>query len=270
MKTGLTKQEKELLEGVNSKAVKNLSGDENLRLNPSPGNAPFEAQFDINVLAKYFTENGSDVYTSIAASALNSTLKTQLAVFMFGQSDYAAGYKKSMEQFPLSVWTYGKPFTYGRDVAECAFGPLDATVTAQLQKGDIVIPATASPGGTNTLGLIIVRCPQAAMAKLVDSLSSDRFWLNKIRYILTDTSAAGLTQYDNEVKVQMQSLFGLFKENSVSPTAFKIPEQFQAGIVDLPIDQGVDKNIVVGTYINYDSVTQKFSFFVKQFDRVKA
>lgn len=264
---GLTKQEKALMAGLNAKVEKNA---DTLQVTNVAGNPPFTAQFDIQIVLKYFTE-ANDVYAAVAAGAIVASLRTQLAAFMFGQSDLAAGFKKSMQQFPLTNWTYGTPFVYGRDYANCAFGALDATVTAQLQVGDIVIPATAiTAGPVNTLGLVILRCPQVGYAKLVDSLSSDRFWMNTIRYILTDTSAAGLLQYNNSLKVQKQSLFGLFNENEVSPTSFKQPQQFQAGIVDLPVDQGVDKNVTVGTYINYDSVDQKLSFFVRNFDRLQA
>jgi hypothetical protein len=265
---GLSENDKKLIGALNRGVD---AADSNpLTLDAAAGNKPFTAQFDVTVLVKYFTEV-SDVYTSVAASAIASTLKTKLAAFLFGQSDYAAGFKKSIQQFPVTVWAYGQPFTYGKDVATCALGPLDATVTAQLEIGDIVIPFTATTAGPiNTLGLVILRSPQVGYAKLVDSLSSDRFWINNVRYVLTDTSAAGLTQYDNEVKVQKQSLFGLFNENSVSPTAFKEPTQFQAGIVDMLVNQGIDKNVIVGSYINYDSITQKFTIFVQNFDRLKA
>lgn len=265
---GLTKNDQALMAKLN--AGVDAADSNPLTLDAAAGNKPFTAQFDVTVLVKYFTESGG-TYTGVAASAIAATLKTKLAAFLFGQSDYAAGFKKSIQQFPVTVWAYGQPFTYGRDVAACAFGALDATVLAQLEIGDIVIPYTATTAGpVDTLALVILRSPQVGYAKLVDSLSSDRFWINNVRYVLTDTTAAGLTQYDNEVKVQKQSLFGLFNENSVSPTAFKEPTQFQAGIVDMLINQGIDKNTMMGSYINYDSVTQKFTIFVQNFDRLKA
>lgn len=266
---GLTKNDRELIGSMNKSA---FAADQNsLQLGSAAGNEPFTAQFDVNVLLKYFTVAGG-VYTGVAAAAIAAALKTKLAAFIFGQSDYSAGFKKSIQQFPVTGgWAYETPFTYGRDVATTSFGALDATAKATLEIGDVVIPFTATTAGpVQTVCLVIMRSPQVGYAKLVDSLSSDRFWLNNVRYVLTDTSAAGLTQYDNEVKVQKQSLFGLFNENSVSPTAFKEPTQFQAGIVDMLIKQGIDKNVVFGSYINYDSITQKFSMFVQNFDRLQA
>lgn len=268
----LNKQEKEILAGLSNRVELNAESNP-LRVTQVQGNPPFEAQFDVQIIVKYFTENAGVYTTRTAAYVLANAaaLATKLSAFMFGQSDLSAGFKKSIQQFPVTGgWAYGNPFVYGRDVATCAFSALDATVTAQLEIGDVCIPFTATDGGADYLGLVIMRCPQVGYAKLVDSLSSDRFWINNVRYVLTDTSAAGLLQYDNSLKVQKQSLFGLFNENEVSPTAYKQPQQFQAGIIDVPIDQGVDKNVTVGTYINYDSVAQKLSFFVRNFDRLQA
>lgn len=266
----LTKQQNELLAALEAK----VDHADTLQVNQVAGNPPFTAQFDVQYLLKYFTASAATgaTYTAVAASAIAAALKTQLAGFMFGQSDYSSGFKKSIQQFPVTGgWTYGQPFTYGKDIATCAFGNFDSTVTALLQVGDICIPFTATTAGpVYTVGLVILRCPQVGYAKLVDSLSSDRFWINNVRYTLTDTSSAGLLQYDNSLKVQKQSLFGLFNENEVAPTAYKQPQQFQAGIVDIPIDQGVDKNVTIGTYINYDSVNGKLSFFVRSFDRLQA
>lgn len=272
--TGLTKEDKKLLNLLNSK-VDNADaapGTEQLRLNPIAGNPPFKAQFDVSIIVKYFSVAGG-VYTGVTAAALAAaapSLATPLAAFVFGQSDFAGGFKKAQGQFPVNVWAYDTPFVYGRDFPNTEYGELDATAKAVLQVGDLVIPYYGSPGATDYVALVILRCQQVAYGTLVDSLSSDRFWVNNIRYVLTDTTAAGLLQYDNEIKVQSQSLFGLFKENSVSPTSFKQPMQFQAGIVDIPIDQGVDKNVLIGTYINYDSVNQKWSIFVRNFDRLQA
>lgn len=242
-----------------------------LRLGKIPGNPAFTAQFDTQLLIKYFTVAGG-AYTLVAAAAIAATLKTQLPAFVFGNSDFAGGFKKSQGQFPLAGgWAYDVPFVYGRDYATTVFGVLDATAKAQLQIGDLVIPFWATTAGpVDTVGFVIIRCAQVAYGTLLESLTSDLFWLNNIRYILTDTSAQGLTQYNNNIFIQDQSLFGKFKSDNVSPNSFKQPEQFQSGIVDIPINKGIDKNVMLGSYLNYDSVTQQWSIFVKQVDKLAA
>ncbi len=277
-KNGLTAEDKHLLgllnSGVNNADGDTVPGSEQLRLNPVAGNPPFKAQFDVSMIVKYGTVAAGTFTERTAAYVLANfpALATQLTAFIFGNSDLAGGFKKSRGQFPLSGgWAYGVPFVYGRDYPAINGVVLDATAQALLQVGDLVIPYVATVAGPVVFNaMVILRCQQVAYATLVDSLNSDRFWVNNIRYVLTDTSAAGLLQYDNEIKIQAQSLFGLFNENSVSPTSNKTPQQFQDGIIDLPINQGVDKNVVFGSYINYNSVNQKWSIFVRNFDRLKA
>lgn len=250
----------------------NIPGvSESLFLSPEPGTAPFTAQFQIKIKVRYFTENAG-AYTAITQAnmiAAVPALNTPLSAFLFGQSDLASGYAKATQQFPVNTWSYGIPFVYGRDYARSFFSAIDATVIAQLRKGDIVLPFYYD-AATNYVGFVIITCQSVGMATLVDALSSDRFWINKLRYQLPDTSAARLLQFDNSLKFLVQSLFGLYSENEIEPTANKSPNQFQDGIIDLNIAQGMDKNVILATYINSDSIDQTLSVNVRAFDRLRA
>jgi len=239
----------------------------NAQLGRAKGNPSFSAQFDVQILPKYFTLNGG-AYTAIAASALNAALKNQLPFFLFGNSDFASGFTKLKSVFTLNTWVYGTPGIYGKDL----FTPyaFDATVTGVLQNGDLLIPFTSAlPGaGTTTLALIVVRCTQVAYGTLLASLSSDRFLMNMIRYVIPDTTK--ITQYSNNVGVFKQSLFGKFDSDYVSPNSYKKPEQLQNGIVDIPIKKGIDKNIAVASYANYDVGEIDLSIFVYSVKKLQA
>lgn len=244
---------------------------DSLRVGKLPGNPPADAQFDINLVTIFATVAGG-VYTVIAPAALNAALKTKLAAFVFNQSDYAGAFVGSQGQFPLNGgWVYDLPFIYGVGaIPVLTHGVPDATILALLQKGDLVIPYYASVGGTDYAAFMIVRCNSVAYGKLLDSLSSDRFWINNIRYVLADTSAASLLQYNNQLFIMVQTLFGKFKKDSVSPSSNKLPEQFQAGIVDNPIKQGFDKNCGLALYVKYDVQDILLSVFVPKVDKVMA
>jgi len=103
---------------------------------------------------------------------------------------------------------------------------------------------------------------------LLDALNSDSFVTNMLRYIISDTSAVGLAQYENNVKTLRQSLFGKSTDDFVSPNSFKLPEQQQAGIIDIPLVFEVDKAAALGTYVNYDVVNIQWSIFVKQVNKL--
>lgn len=175
---GLTAEDKALLAKVNKSVAAYDHADETggttsdqLRLKTIAGNPPFKAQFDVSMIIKYFSV-AAGTYTAVTAAALlaaEATLATQVPAFIFGNSDFASGFKKSRGQFPLSGWTYDTPFIYGRDFPNTEYGELDATAKAVLQVGDLVQPFYASPGATDYVAFVIVRCQQVGYATLLDS-----------------------------------------------------------------------------------------------------
>lgn len=236
---------------------------------PIISDANFKAQFDVKVKVLFYTENAG-VYTLRTAAymlANHAALATQLPLVVFGNGDFAAGYRKAFSQMPLNGWSYANnaPFIAGRDVARCSFSDLSTAVVAQFQRGDMVIPVTAIDAATNCVALVVVNCSQAAYATLLDSINSDTFLINKIRYIVPDTL---LPQFDNAVNIDMQSLFGKYIHNDVSPTSFKSPQQFQNGIIDIPVLKNVDKNTFLWTYLDYNLTSMQWSVFVQSFNKL--
>lgn len=241
-----------------------------VRLGAQWGNPSFTAQFDITVLLKYFTV-AAGVFTARTAAyvlANAATLATTLPVFLFGHTDYASGFSKLRTVYPLSVWAYSRPFIYGKDYAATDTAALDANVTALLQVGDLVLPFTATIAGPVTYNaFVIIRCAQVGYGTLLNALSSDKFAMNTLRYVI-DTTTYGTTQYNNSIGVYRQTLFGKFDSDTVSPASFKQPDQQQAGIIDMPIEKGIDKSISLATVCNYDTVQFQWSFFVMSVEKL--
>lgn len=239
----------------------------------SKGNPAFAAQFDVQFLVRYFeVTDATQVWASITYAALIAAVpalaNAQIAAFLFGNSDFAAGFKKLQSVFPLVGWTYGDPFIYGSTPGRVNGNLLDATAAAQLQRGDLVIPVYNDQGATTYVAFVIVRCTQVGYGTLLDALNSDRFIMNMIRYIISDTTAVGLAQYNNNIQIFKQSLFGKFDSDFVSPNSFKLPEQFQSGIIDIPLTKGIDKQVALATYINPDVLTTQWSLFVETVDKL--
>jgi hypothetical protein len=238
------------------------------------GNPAFSAQFDISFALRFFTVvTATGVYTNIAAAALNAALKNQLPAYVFGNSDFATGFTNVRRTFPLNTWVHERPGIYGKDFWADGAGTVpafDATVKAFLANGDLVIPfSSALPGaGTTTVGLVIVRCTQVPYGTLLAALASDRFVMNMIRYVIPDTTKIG--QYNNNIGLFKQSLFGKFDSDFLSPNSYKKPEQQQNGLIDIPLKKGIDKQIVLGTYINFDCIDMSWSIFVWTVNKVTA
>lgn len=277
-------QEKQLLRSVNRNAnsYERNNADAPIAVNPAStrlaavaGNPAFAAQFDVQFLLKYFsvvTATGvASALTPAQLIAAEAALGTQLPMFLFGNSDFSAGFAKLRQTFPLSGgWIYGNPGVYGKDnffVPGTSF-QYDATIIAQLRNGDLVVPVYFVDGANTIVGLAIVRCIQVGYGTLLDALNSDRFIINMIRYVMADTTAVGLAQYNNNIVVFKQSLFGRFDSDAISPTSFKLPEQMQNGIIDIPLNKGIDKQVALASYQNYDATSVQWSIFVEMVDKL--
>lgn len=239
------------------------------QLMATKGNPGFTAQFDIQILLRYFSV-AAGVYTAVTPAGLLAaapTLATKLNAFIFGNSDFGAGFAKLQAAFPVQVWAYGDPFIFGKDTPIVNGVALDATARAQLVRGDLVIPYFAT-SGLAYQGFVIIRCTQVAYGTLLDALASDMFTMNMIRYIMADQTAVGLAQYNNNIFVCKQSLFGKFDSDFVSPNSFKLPEQMQNGVIDIPLVKGIDKQIALATAVDYAVSPVQWSVFVEMVNKL--
>src|SRR5208282_2732102 len=138
-------------EHADAPAVPSSSGSKTTLVSGG-GQPAFSAQFDLQIFLKYFTLTGG-VYTPVAPADLNAALQNKLPAFLFGHADFAAGFAKMQQTYPVSGWVYGIPGIVGKDL----FTPyaFDANVNAVLDLGDMIIPFTSAlPGaGTTTLAL---------------------------------------------------------------------------------------------------------------------
>jgi hypothetical protein len=230
----------------------------------------FAAQFDMSILPLlYDVTIATGAFVKIASAALPATLKTKVPAVLFGWADYASGFAYGRQKLPLTGgWAYKDVFTYGKDepstIADLAATynvPFPAAVSSQLQIGDVVIALEyVSGGATDNYAFVVHRCQNVAYGSLLESLASDRFGINQIRYNIPDTTK--VAQFSNKLVLLRQSLFGRDTADSINPSAFKKPEQFQNGIVDIGLKKGIDKETSIGTYVNYDVEQIDLSIYV--------
>ena len=241
-----------------------------MQLVKSKGNPTFSAQFDIKASVSYFSV-AAGVWTKIATAGVPAAVQVPVPVFLFGWNDFKSGFPKLKAAYPLTNWAYGRAFIAGyddsMDVLESLTGgigqffPLDANALAILSPGDLVLPLTYN-NGTQYVALITVHCTQVAYATLLESLVSDTFVMNMIRYVVPDASTPSLNQYANNIGIYSLSLFGKYNSDFVSPNSFKVPSQLQNSLIDIPLKKGIDKSIALASYLNYDCASYVWSTFV--------
>jgi len=223
---------------------------------PIKGMPRFTAQFDINMTLLFYDVTGS---ADVAPAALPVSLKVDVPAFMFGNSDWASAFRKSYQLMPtLGEWNIGTGLgLVGVDVITPT---LAGAALAQAQRGDLVLGYTATVAINDYAAFVIINCKQVGYGTLLDSLSSDRFIINNIRYNIPDVTK--INQYEKQLKLMRQSLFGKVSDDFISPASFKRPDQFQTNVVDIPIVYGIDKNNIIGTYLGYDVGEILLSIFV--------
>jgi hypothetical protein len=252
--------------------VSNRVKSSQVSLAPMKGNPQFSAQYDIKASIYYFSY-AAGVFTPVLPANVPAGLQGNLPVYLFGWNDFKAGFPKLKSQYPIVNWVQGRAFLYGYDnymdailtgigTGAQTFVQLDTNVTPSLSLGDLVIPFTATSGGTTYFASVVIHCAQVAYATLFESLVSDTFVMNMIRYIVPDTTQNSINQFINQIGLYSLSLYGKFNSDFVSPNSFKKPEQYQPNIIDIPIKKGVDKAISFGTYLNCLCTSFTWSTFV--------
>jgi hypothetical protein len=86
-----------------------------------------------------------------------------------------------------------------------------------------------------------VECQQVPYAQFLAGTMTDAFRLTRLRFTLTDTSAAGLAQLNQTLQYVQISSFGTRKSINVPLGSMKSPQNFQSGIVDIPVTLEFDK-----------------------------
>ena len=123
----------------------------------------------------------------------------------------------------------------------------------------------------SNLGVVYIYCDTVNYPSFVQSLLVDRIVLNRIRVNISNTTAAGLQSLQQSLFIKDKSLFGKETANPISIASYRIPEQFQTGIVDIPTNIPLGKDTyILGNIVQtaaYDSAsaltqTITFSMFV--------
>jgi hypothetical protein len=228
------------------------------------GNPRFRAQFDISIDIGYYDVTGTAV---ILPAALPAALQTKLAFPLFGNSDFDGGFKLWQERLPVGTGAAG---TWAFSRNNSGIVTLGSTVNSnslELVSGDLNLEFTATVAANDYAASVRVRCKQVAYGTLLGAISSDRFIINNIRYGIAD--ATKVSQYDNNIVLLRQSLFGKAQNDNVSPSSFKRPDQFQTNVVDIPLKKGIDKETIMASYINYDATSITWSIFVIKMNKVQ-
>lgn len=123
--------------------------------------------------------------------------------------------------------------------------------------------------GANTDIVRVTSGAAASYPALLAATASDVFVLNNIRVSLSDATL--VSQYNTSLAAVKKTIFGRTVENDLSQATFKKPEQFQSGIIDIPVKIGIDKESALrGAIIATAGFQVTYSIAVERFERFNA
>lgn len=186
---------------------------------------------------------------TITAKRLTATISEVLEAPIFGVIDRYSGYSKVLS-LPAGVTVDSLEYGIDKGIANAN--------RLQLKYTD----------GTND-DIIEITCQQNPYPLLLESTRTDLLRAQGVRMSLSDSTA--VSQFDQQFNVVKRSMTGRSVNDSLTPSQYKQPTQFQTGIVDLPISISVDKETTITCgIIAQAGLAISFSFFAAQFDKYNA
>ena len=221
------------------------------RVGKIAGNPTFKAQFNLNISVFYYNQTAG---TLVLPSALPASLKVSNPVYLFGNIDKGSFYKNSENKLPISsAWTSSATsWTVKNTDSVFPFAP-------QAKKGDLFQSITATVAAVDYVCTVVVHCPQTPYGSFLEAISSDTFIINMVRYKVEKTNT---DQFQNQLHILKLSLFGKVEHDTIDPNTYITSGTFQENISDIPLQLKVDKNLVLGTYVNYDCTNIQLIFTV--------
>ena len=236
------------------------------RLGRIVGNPDFQDQFNLNFKILYYSGVGN---ATILPDAIPNELKTKVPVFLFGNSDYQGGFNKIKSFFPLNLWvddTVGAAIDeYGIFRKEKSSLSIVPCIRNIIKAGDLFFLYTSKIGGVDYFACVIVNCPQVAYGSLLDSINSDVFKINNIRYFVP---AANTNQLSNQILLLSKSIFGKTQDDYVDPNLFVTGKTHNTNIADIPLNMEINKYKGIGFYIDYNCVSFNWSVFVESTKKI--
>jgi hypothetical protein len=179
-------------------------------------------------------------------------------------------------------WEYA---LFGSNDYESAYNGIitDATTlgTAMNVKGGVLQSSgakaanslvIATGAGAGATGVITITSDVVDYPVLLKALITDMFHVKRIRISVSNTEAAGLKSVSDKLRIIKKSVFGKRDEDVISMSAYKVPEQMQAGIIDIPVNVWIDSNTsivskIYATVVSASTESQNvtYSFFIDKY-----
>lgn len=187
--------------------------------------------------------NGDKAQFTINVSRATAAIASAVEIPIFGSMHFASGYVDRINP------TSGGSFTVTGGVNVAGFNN---------------VVRVTHVNGANT-DITTISCNEVPYPSFLSANNQDLFLISNIRYSLNDPTQ--LSQFAQTFEMRQKSLFGAGAANPLSPVSFKTPEQFQAGIIDIPVNIPVDKETYLVVGVAALVISFSLAVFVQRFSK---
>ena len=106
-----------------------------------------------------------------------------------------------------------------------------------------------------------VHCNNLSFGTFLYSLVSDIIEINQLQYTIP---AINLNQFNHPLIFGHQSMFGKIVKDSIDPHMYITNQTFNQNIANIPITMLITKNILIGTYLNFDCQNLLFNITINK------
>ncbi len=241
------------------------------------GNPEFKAEITVNVSTRYYSQAVVGTPVNVLAAALPVAQQTQVPAFMFGTNDMQAGFSAGRNTIIPAGWNIAdmKQIVVGQ--GEVDYNPLPHAAAGvdyavgsiffnQAQAGDLVlvIPMNgfvAGAAATTIAAEVIIHCNNVPYASLLNTINSDVFRINMIRYTVP---VAQIAQLQNQITVVTQSIFGKVARDTIDPNTYITGGTFNPNIADMALRLLVNKYFGLYFPVNFDVVQLSWTITIEK------
>ena len=193
---------------------------------------------------------------------LTANIAEVLPVPLFGAANLESGLQGDVQNYLASSATALVGIQYGN----VFIGTGDETITPNLVSSNKL--RLQFKNGAD-LDVIEITCTSVPYPQFVMSTFSDIFTLSKLRVTIGD--ATKTNQFSQRMVFTRKSIFGKAMQNPLGATAFSSPFQLRTDIVDVNVNDNVDKESTIWTGILAEvGFTVTYSVFVQRFVKLSS
>jgi hypothetical protein len=205
-------------------------------------------------IKRYYTDASG---TIVDKNTVSPTIKKKMPFYLFNKFDKDSGYliANTVKPVPSGIfYLYTYVVGQGYNFLDFQFGN---TVKPQLKNGDVVMVYADDPIIITNFILIVIHSDYVGYGGFIENTKNKVLNISSVQYF-TDNKNNWLEPFN----VTSVDNFGLYKDNTVQPIAYRDPYVFQADMIQIDYKMKIDDKTGVESYFLFETDLMELNFLI--------